>query len=170
MPGMQRRKTTQAAITHEQFRELTLPMIGLPVSRAWRGYSSALFLEIGVLTEEIIPGRVDSPKVSQVGQFGISLNWHWRVERPRSIYFGSMDDDKAIDAKLGKLQQATIRAVDVEGRLPELAVQLSNGLYVRSFAMAEGQPEWCMFLNTRGSPLSWLASERGRLVRETEGT
>jgi hypothetical protein len=156
---------TKALITENQFAELAEPLIGLPISRVWRGYGSALFLEIGALTEKVLRRSNGTSKISSEGQFGIMIDWSWRVERPRSIYFGSWSSDRIIDNRLNKLQGKTIIDLQVEGRLPELVVTLSGGLWVCSFATVEGQPEWCLFLNDR-SPREWLGSEQGRLIKE----
>ncbi len=167
---MLRKTTTQAIITQDQFIEFTLPMIGLSVSLVWHGYGSTIFLEIGDLTEKIIRGKNDKPRVSRQGQFGVMLEWSWRVERPKSICFGSESTNKIIDNRLAKLKRRTIKAIEVEGRLPELVIQLSDGFWVHSFSTSEGQPQWCLFLDRRQLPHEWLKSERGKLIKETDHT
>jgi hypothetical protein len=165
-----KKRTTRVAITQAQFHELTFPMIGLPVSRAWRGGGTAIFLEIGELTKEIFHCSNGHVVVRQRGQFTAMLEWGWRVERPQSIYFGSRSTDRLIENRFAKLQQGTIEVVDVVGRLPELVVQLSNGLWVHSFSTEEGQPRWYLTLDRNQSPRTWLRSERGRLIKETSRT
>jgi hypothetical protein len=52
----------------------------------------------------------------------------------------------------------------VEGRLPELVIALSGGLWVHAFNTAEGQPQWTVFLPDE----SWLRVDGGRLVHNTQ--
>jgi hypothetical protein len=158
--------TTRNIISQEQFRELTRPLIGLPISLVWRGYGSAIFLEIGELSEKTRFSKNGQEKVSLLGQFGVMIEWSWRVERPQSIYLGSWSSDKIIDHRLNKLKGKTITGVEVEGRLPELVLQLSDSFWVHSFATDEGQPEWCLFLDRQCWPQEWLISERGNLIKE----
>jgi hypothetical protein len=165
---MLREPMTRTTITQHQFHELTLPIIGLPVSFVWRGCGSAIFLEIGEIIGTIPPGKDDRGTASHTGRFGVMIQWSWRVERPKSIYFGSFSSDRVIDNRLAKLQQRTVKAVEVEGRLPELVIQLSGGLWVHSFATEESQPEWCLFLDRTQSSQAWLSSEHGKLIKETK--
>ena len=72
-----------------------------------------------------------------------------------------------IDNRLPKLKGRTVTSINVEGRLPELIIQLSGGLWVHSFATEEGQPQWCVFLDRKQSPSSWLVTERRKLIKET---
>lgn len=95
------------------------------------------------------------------------IEWSWRVERQKSIFFGSWSTDRMIDNRLSKLRGQTVTSINIEGRLPELVIQLSEGFWVHSFATAEGQPEWCVFLDRKHSPSSYLVSEYGKLIRET---
>lgn len=67
-----------------------------------------------------------------------------------------------ITNRLKKLQDKTIIGMSVEGRLPELVIQLSNGFWVHSFATAEGQTEWAVFL-ADNSHCEWIESERSKL-------
>lgn len=159
--------TTRNTISQEQFRELTRPLIGLPISLVWRGYGSAIFLELGELSERTRFSKNGQEKTSLLGRFGVMIEWSWRVERLKSIYFGSWSSDKIIDNRLNKLKGKTIIAVEIEGRLPELVLELSDSFWVHSFATDEGQPEWCLFLDRQHSPQEWLVSERGHLIKET---
>lgn len=160
--------TKQSVIDLEDFEKLTRPMLGLPVSRVWQGYGSAIFLEIGNLTLEKKRSRKDGKtRSSYKGDYGVMIEWSWRVERSRSIYFGSWSTDQVIENRLAKLKNRTIEGVEATGRLPELMIRLSGGLWVHSFAIAESQPRWCVFLDRKRLPVEWVVSERGKLIKET---
>ncbi len=137
---MLEKTTAQTVISPNTFYELTRPIIGMPVSHVWRGYGSAIFLEIGQLTREIWRRKDGQKTLFLAGQYGIMLEWSWRVEHPKSIYFGSWSTDRIINNRLSGLKGKTIQVIETEGRLPELNVQLSGGLWVHSFATSESQP------------------------------
>lgn len=165
---MLKKNTTQKIITNKEFKELTSPILGLPLSWVWRGYGSAIFLEIGELTLEKKKHREDKEQISYTGKYGIMIEWSWRVENPKSIYFGSWSTDRLINNRLAKLKDRTIESIEVEGRLPELVIKLSGGLWVHSFATAEGQTQWCLFLDRNKSSHQWLKSEYTNLIKESE--
>lgn len=63
---------------------------GLPVSSVWRGHGSAIFLEFGRLT----PGtRRDGTPAEPDGEFGLMIEWSWRIEGPSTILCGSWSDE-----------------------------------------------------------------------------
>jgi len=98
------------------------------------------------------------------GEFGIMLEWSWRVERARSIEAGSWSTERRIDTAVARLRGPRVTAVSVTGRLPELVVGLSDGKWVHSFMTAEGQPAWTLFLPDG----SWLTVERGRIIHDVQ--
>jgi hypothetical protein len=91
------------------------------------------------------------------------IEWSWRVEGPRSIRFGSWSTDTKIDHGLPRLAGRRVRDVTLEGRIPELVVALSGGVWVHSFATVEPQPRWVLFLGDG----DWCFCRRGRLERQT---
>jgi hypothetical protein len=143
------------------FDEFASPLVGLEVSHVWRGYGSALFLEFGDLTPR--GRRRDGTERNPSGQMGLMIEWSWRIERPRSILCGSFSDESKWPGAFKRLLGATVSEVGTFGRLPELAVGLSNGLFVVSFMTAEGQPEWTL-IDRRLPDACWLAVRGGRIV------
>ena len=145
-----------------RFQRLTAPLVGLPVTRPWRGYGSALFLELGPLKRVRITRRAGH---SLKGLASVMIEWGWRVERPRSVEFGSWSLDRRIDSGIRSLQRAKVESVQLDGRLPELSLGLSGGRWLRSFMISGGQPRWALFLPDG----SWLCVQRGVLIREVPG-
>lgn len=152
-------------ITQDHFHDLTRPLIGLPISRAWRGYGSAIFLELGELTQNKWRRKDGTIKIRKglKGQYTISLNWHWRVELPKSVSFGSSSTNQKITNGVNRLQGLKITELTTEGRLPELVVQLSGKLWIHSFTTEETQPEWGLLFNNEGQNESWIDSANGNL-------
>jgi len=150
-------------ITASQFGELTEPLLGLTISRPWRGHGSALFLELGGLHREAVAARTRRFSILR-GQATIMMQWSWRIERVRSIEPGSWCTDRRLEHAINCLKGARITAMDVVGRLPELVLTLSGGRWIHSFMTAEGQPQWVVFLPDD----SWLTVERGAVIHDTQ--
>lgn len=131
----------------------------MPVSRVWRGYGSALFLELGALRPR---PRLRGGE-SLMGERSVMIQWSWRIEAPRSIMAGSWSTDRKIDNAIQRLAGRTVLEVEVQGRIPELVITLSGGLWLYSFAAVEPQPQWVLFLGDG----DWLHVERGRILRNT---
>lgn len=144
-------------ITTEQFGALTRPLVGLTITRPWRGNGSAIFLELGRLRRR---PRFHSKGYYLQGRATIMIEWSWRVERQRSIGFGSWSGDRRMTNGVVKLQNHSVEEIELESRLPELYVTLSGNLWVHSFATAEGQPEWTVFLFDG----SWITVDRGLVL------
>ncbi len=156
------KKPWKRTISPSEFDLLVGSLLNLPITRAWRGYGSALFLELGELRPADPPRRDGTPRMK--GEGTIMIQWSWRVERARSIEVGSWSTDARIDSGIARLGGLQVVALAVDGRLPELIVGLSDGCWLRSFMTAEGQPEWTVFLPDE----SWLTVERGRIVHDTQ--
>ena len=68
-----------------------------------------------------------------------------------------------MDALPAKAEDATVVAVNLVGRLPEVAIHLSNGLHVLSYMTAEGDPDWGLLSHREGEVRS-VGVRAGRLV------
>lgn len=142
------------AISAGEFQNLTRCLVGLPVSHAWRGYGSAVFFEFGELRRD---GRRQAK-----GEATAMIEWSWRVEKPRSVMFGSFSGERKIAHGLQSLVGREVLEATVEGRLPELVIRLSDGLWIHSFTTVEGHPGWTLFLPGD----ICLSSSLGRLEKE----
>jgi hypothetical protein len=133
----------------------TTALVGLRISRPWKGYGSAIFLELGKLSEA--PGI---RRGSVTGEACISVEWDWRLELGSSIACGSSNSGPAIHEGLKLLRDATITSIEIEGRVPELIVRISTGHVLRSMAMVRGDPQW----RIRVRKDSWLYAKAGSLI------
>ncbi|WP_417349953.1 hypothetical protein [Ferrimonas sp.] len=86
------------------------------------------------------------------------IEWSWRVEKGKEIYFGSWSDDSDISSKLAGLNGLIVSGVTFQARLPEIQVELSGDTWVCSFSTVEGDPEWAMI-----TPQRTLISQKGHL-------
>jgi hypothetical protein len=149
----------QHRVDDAHFERLTSPLLGLPITHAWRGVGSAIFLELGPLKRV---RRVRRLGHSLKGLASVMIEWGWRVERRRSIDVGSWSTDRKIDSGIRALKRLKVKSVQLEGRLPELCLGLSNGRWLQSFMISDSQPRWVLFLPDG----SWLCVRRGVVIRE----
>jgi hypothetical protein len=139
-------------ITEKQFYGSLKPFIGLPINRSWKGYGSALILEVGNLTN----GK---------GDLSIMIEWSWRVEKGNSIWFGSWSEEETIIDNIPKLSGYKIQNISLFSRLPELLISLSNNTWVSSFSTVAGNPEWAVIYSNPE-----IESRSGKLLRTIKGT
>jgi hypothetical protein len=146
-------------VSREEFPSLTRPLIGLKVARASQGYGSAILVDLGRLIPEIGGRR------SLRAEAALILEWDWRFETESGIVCGSSSSNPAIADGLAELEGRSVVAVRVEGRLPELVAELDGGLWIRSCACVEGDPQWSLRLPGG----SWLHCEAGAIHRLRKG-
>ena len=135
-------------ITFAEALSFVSPFHGKKVSRVWQGHGSAIFLEIGELTEN-------------KGELTIMIEWSWRVEKDNKIFFGSWSDESEFPKMLKLLHGLTLKDISFQARLPEVVVELSNEYWVCSFSTVEGDPEWALI-----TPNKTLLSLNGALAFE----
>ncbi|MDQ0454473.1 hypothetical protein [Rhizobium paknamense] len=146
----------------KSFEDFRAALLGQGISHVWRGYGSAIFLEIGTL---VASKRRNGEPGEPHGSVTVMIQGDWRVEDQTSIICGSGDDEKLWLQTVKGFVGRAISEVELSGRLPELAVTLDDGLRLHSFCTAQGQPEWTIFNNRRGREnADWLSVENGRLV------
>ena len=141
-------------VSADEFQKLTRRLAGMAVSKTWRGSGSAIFLEFGKLSRN---GAGQAK-----GEATAMLEWSWRIEKARSVMFGSFSGERKIARGLQSLVGQKILDVATEGRLPELVIHLSSGLWVHSFTTVEGHPRWTLFLPGN----TCVSSRLGRLEKE----
>lgn len=138
-----------------RFEATVAPLIGLPLSLAWKGYGSFIFLEIGCLHRSS-NSRARHPN----GQFSIELV-EWRVEEQGRVKFGWASWPHEITGGLEQLVGLQILKCELCGSIPELHIELERGIVIRSFRTSEGNPDWRIRLGE--SDYVW--SECGDVVR-----
>jgi hypothetical protein len=121
-------------------------IVGKRVSSVWRGHGSAIFLEFGNLSPS---PRRDGSSGRMSGDYGVMMEWSWRIADQRSVLCGSWSDEDNWQEFLPSLEGRGIEGLSLFGRLPELSIALSGGIHVASFMTADGQPAWTIFDRTR---------------------
>lgn len=151
----------QERLTNADANTLLLQLVGLPVSLPWKGYGSAIFLELGKLA----PLR-HARQNHNDGEATISIEWDWRVESGAKILYGSSNNRPRIARGIESLQGVKIEELSIQGKVPELAIAFSNGQRLVSAAMLTGDPEWSIRLQDA----RWMTCADGGIsVGEGEG-
>jgi hypothetical protein len=146
------------------FAAFTETLIGLPVSRVWQGYGSAIFLEFGKLhSTRKRDGQPGSPR----GESSLMIEWGWRIEGKRRIWCGSWSDGERWPRAFARLQNGNVASIQLVGRLSEIHVTLTNGLYLLSTMTAEGDPAWALIRREDGASRS-VGVAAGKLYLEDE--
>jgi hypothetical protein len=142
-------------IDHARFAELAGPLIGLTVTAPWLGDYTALYLEIGPLTDSYPSGR---PKAQYSAYFGFDWTLESRLGQELSSTHASAAT-QIINALAG--QQVT--GVEVTSSW-EFVLALGSEQHLRSLTTNEQRHEWTLFLPSG----SWLAVEANSLVLEEQ--
>jgi hypothetical protein len=58
------------------------------------------------------------------------IQWSWRIENTVSILCGSWSEEQLWEPTFDLLRNRTVVDLSVVGRLPEIVVALTEGLYV----------------------------------------
>jgi len=144
------------------FSSFAAPLLGLPVSRVWQGYGSAIFLEFGRLhSTRKRGGQPGSPH----GEWSLLIEWSWRIEGKRRIWCGSWSDGERWPRAFARLQNQNVKTVTLFGRLSEMDVGPANGLHLVLMMTAEGDPTWALTKRVDEASLS-MAVRAGRLYCE----
>ncbi|MGG7518579.1 hypothetical protein ACQ3G6_11890 [Allorhizobium undicola] len=146
----------------KNFEDFRAALLGQGISHVWRGYGSAIFLEIGPL---VASKRRSGEPGEPHGTLTIMIQGDWRIEDRTTIICGSGGEEKLWLQTVKGFVGRSIADVALCGRLPELAVDLDDGLRLHSFSTVQGQPEWTIFNNRKGREnADWLSVENGALV------
>ena len=139
-----------------------LSLVGLPVSHVWFSDYSIVFFELGELTpSELV--RDDGSQGNPDGEVTVYAGFDWRIERARSIYCGKRDTQKRRDSVCERLLGSTVVESSVFGRIPELNIGFSSGLWLVTFSLFRGNPDWSIGFRQSGS---YLTARGTKLVLE----
>lgn len=134
-------------------------LVGQSISHLWRGFGSAIFVEIGRLTPRTRSrGAPGNPQ----GQATLGVEWSWRIEDETSILCGSWSEEELWECAFDRLRGATINRCNLFGRLPELELLTSSGVQLTTFSTADGQPQWHL-LDRDADPSCAFAVSAGKL-------
>ena len=156
--------STDAGNSKPNFEVFSAGLIGLPVSRIWQGYGSAIFVEFGAVQPR---RRLDGSPGNPRGEWTLFIAWSWRIEGKRRIWCGSWSDGARWPRVFSRLQGRSVAAIQLQGRLPEVYVTFSSGLHLASMMTAEGDPAWNL---TCRQSTPWVSAgvRAGRLILDSQ--
>lgn len=143
----------------EAFASFAATLAGQTISHVWRGYGSALFIEIGELSPR---ARRDGSIGNPEGEVSLGVEWSWRVEDATAILCGSWSAEDLWEPALSLLREARIARCELFGALPEVAITTETGVRFLSFSTTDGQPQWHL-VDRRDGPPRWFTVRAGRL-------
>lgn len=116
-------------------------LIGLELTHIWRGYGSALFLEFGSLRNVVLNGR---PLRQPVGDMNIALGFTWRIEDGVTVLAGSNTEEERWPLVFERLRGSKVIDVILQGRIPELILDLDNGCRLQTFGDYGENSDWAI--------------------------
>ncbi len=123
----------------QDFDELVSPLIGKTISHAWKGYGSAIFLELGKLQH----GKQNR---HPSGESCIWIEWDWRVEDNLRVLGGSSESNPSIEKTLQGLAGRKISEISISAPPREICVILDDNTKLRTMSAATGDPQWTVRL------------------------
>ncbi|RYD27096.1 MAG: hypothetical protein EOP87_21710 [Verrucomicrobiaceae bacterium] len=133
-------------------------IVGMPVSHVWFSDYSVFYMELGELTPNT-ERRRDGSFMNPRGEVSVYAGFDWRIERAQSIWCGRHDSRKRRESVIGSLVGTVLTEATVSSRISELSIGFSNGLWLATFDMSKGGPEWHIGFQGNG----YLDTCRGRL-------
>jgi hypothetical protein len=141
------------------FQTFAASLKGLPINHVWRGYGSALFIELGKL--QPVAKRDGSPGHPE-GEVSLGVEWSWRIEDKTAILCGSWSEEDLWEPAFNMLRNAHIARCELFGALPEVTITTDGGIRFVSFSTTDGQPQWHL-VDRRDGPPRWFTVREGGL-------
>ena len=145
-------------IAEEKAVEFIQAVVGKKVTHIWRGYGTAIFIEVGVLTK-------DDSENNPSGEFTIAIEGTWRLEEKDKVIYGADNDDVTLTKSIKCLEDLEVTNIKFFGRLKEIEIEFDNSIYLSSFAMNSGELEWSVRSNK-----TWLYYKSNEFVFEVSKT
>ena len=143
----------------DAFQAFATSLIGLSISHVWRGYGSALFIEIGELSPRT---RRNGSPGNPEGEVSLGVEWSWRIEDKAAIRCGSWSEEELWEPALDMLRDKRVERCELFGALPELILTTVDGTRFLTFSTTDGQPQWHLVDRREGSA-RWFTVREGRL-------
>jgi len=143
----------------EAFQSFATSLIGLPISHVWRGYGSALFIELGNLTPVM---KHDGSPSHPEGEVSLGVEWSWRIEDRMTIQCGSWSEERLWEPAFDSLRESRVTKCELFGSLPEVMLTTDAGVRLLSFSTTDGQPQWYL-VDRRDGTSRWFTVREGQL-------
>lgn len=122
-------------------------LTGKTISHVWCGNYSALYLELGELSEGRRYGNGAAGNIC--GEITLYAGFDWRFSGP----FASFPSDDLSAGRrqvvISSLLQATVLSAHLSGNGVELSVALSNGVRLTTYSPNPLEPNWSLSFNAQ---------------------
>lgn len=99
-------------------------IVGLKISRVWKGHGSSLFLELGALHEELAWEKDNEPVTTKVGEITLSSAGAWKLFKgSKQVLDAESASPAEIKQEVKNLESLTIKSVSITRKLQ---IMLSN--------------------------------------------
>lgn len=78
-------------VSIEQARKDLQEIVGLPVARAWKGYGTTIFLELGRLYRRDIVGKEGQMRESVFGDYSLCIETDWKILKDNKVIMDATD-------------------------------------------------------------------------------
>lgn len=136
--------TCYEGITFDRCNSLLSVVSGMKVSRVRQSVDPCLFLELGRLKRIKV---LDTHRSK--GQVTLMIESDWRIEKPRSIQFGSAFSKGILRKSLPELVGTFVSSLLIDADSRELCAVLSDGRKLRTFSDWDTQPCWTILIRDR---------------------
>jgi hypothetical protein len=109
------------AITLSKIKKDLQQIVGKKIAKAWKGYGSAIFLELGALHNELTWKNGGKPAAYATGEWTLSSDGAWKIRKSDSDIF---------DAETASKEEIMERAYHFEG-LSITSVTMTDALVFR---------------------------------------
>ena len=141
-------------ITEDEAKSFIQVLVGREVTHVWRGYGTAIFIEIGKLIKK-------EDRKNPDGEFTIAIEGTWRVEEGNEIIIGTDEDDAKLNKIFTIFKNLEVTNLNFFARLKEIEIEFNKDLWLSSFEMIGGDPQWSI-----KNDKTWLYYKSNKFVLE----
>jgi len=149
------KKVYKKIVSQKIAEDFLSPFKNQHISHLWHGAGSAIFLELGDLT--------DIGKKHPKGELGISIEWSWRIESSSNILLGTFSEDEEIFNISKLLLGKKLIQTSFFARIKEIQIELSDNTWLSSFSTTDGDPQW----SARNRAGEYLYFQKGKFIIES---
>lgn len=148
----------RTALTIDEANGALQQLVDMPVSVAWKGAGTTIFLELGTVP-------AGERQRHPTGEVTIRVGWDWRIEEGNRVLLGSSDSRPDIGGGIATLVGSVVMRATIQGMVPELTIVFSNGSRLQSATMCSDAPAWSIRLPGQ----VWIRCDDG-IVYAGDGT
>lgn len=109
---------TKEPISVQKVKKDLQQIVDKKISRAWKGYGSALFLELGELHNELAWAKGGKPTTSATGEWTLSSEGAWKLVKSKRVVLDAQNaSNSEITLFIKQLEGLSITSIKVTSKL-----------------------------------------------------